>query len=363
MNFSGNKMRLARLAHGYSLDQLGIKLEASRQYLNQLENERKSPTDEMILALASVLGVEVSFLDNEIISAVKPEQCHFRKQATTPVSIANQVMARGTLFEKLIAELDQLLELPNVNFPDIHIESDLDIEAAAEHCRSHWGLGDGPISNMIRVAENAGAFVSFFSGVSDRIDAFSIARHRPIIIRSESKKSACRLRFDIAHECGHLVIHQGIETGDKLREGQANRFASAFLLPRQQFAREFPKGKRLNWRGIYDLKLRWKVSAAAIIRRAYDLCLITADQYRIGSIYLRKTGQSKTEKYDEQINLENPEMLYNSFKTLINNDSNAVIDILLKTGMKKEILKTIINTDLLDKIIQFERNNVVNIFD
>ncbi len=52
-----------------------------------------------------------------------------------------------------------------------------------------WGLGLGPISNMMRVVENAGAIVSFFSGVSERVDALSIDRQRPMIIRSEAKPS------------------------------------------------------------------------------------------------------------------------------------------------------------------------------
>lgn len=47
-------------------------------------------------------------------------------------------------------------------------------------------------------------------------------------------KSAERLRFDLAHELGHLVMHGGslhVEPG-KEKEQAANDFASAFLMPR-----------------------------------------------------------------------------------------------------------------------------------
>ena len=42
------------------------------------------------------------------------------------------------------------------------------------------------------------------------------------------------LRFDLAHQLGHLLLHGGslFECDTKLRERQANDFASAFLMPR-----------------------------------------------------------------------------------------------------------------------------------
>jgi hypothetical protein len=67
---------------------------------------------------------------------------------------------------------------------------------------------------------------------------------------------------------------------------------------------------------IFELKLRWKVSARAIIRRAYDLSLISADRHRTGNVHLNKTGQSKIEQYDNVIAPETPELLERAFQTL-----------------------------------------------
>ncbi|WP_445083824.1 ImmA/IrrE family metallo-endopeptidase [Candidatus Vondammii sp. HM_W22] len=68
-----------------------------------------------------------------------------------------------------------------------------------------------------------------------------------LIIRSTAKTAPTRLRFDTAHERGHLVMHIRIVTGDTGTEAQANRFASAFLLPRRDFVREFPRSRRIDW--------------------------------------------------------------------------------------------------------------------
>ncbi|MCD2325314.1 XRE family transcriptional regulator [Sphingomonas sp. IC-56] len=361
--FAGEQLRLARLAHGLSLDELGQQVAVSRQYLHQLEVGTKPPTQEMKAALADALGVTTRFFAPSTRAAVHAEQCHFRKQATTPVSVTSQVLARGTLLDRFIARLDAALELPPVDFPQIAVSSAEDIEAAAEACRRHWGLGlTGPITNMTRVVENAGAVVICFSGISDRVDALSMDRPRPLIIRSEAKPAACRLRFDIAHECAHLVMHRGIQTGDRETEGQAHRFASAFLLPRGVFAREFPQGRYLNWAAIFNLKLRWKVSARAIIRRAYDLGLITADRYRSGNIHLNRNGQAKVELHDDVIEPETPEVLTSAFAALTSDRRDALRELAVSVDLGDAMFERLLGQRLPAVTLTSYPENVVPLF-
>lgn len=344
--FAGERLRLARLAQGYSLDELGEAVATTRQYLHQLEIHAKMPNGEMTEVLAAALGVTTRFFSIQSQTRVDPEQCHFRKQATTPAAVVSQVLARGTLLDMFIERLDAHLTLPLVSFPQISVQSLEDIEQAAERCRAHWGLGGGPITSMMRVVENAGAVVGYFSDISERVDALSMDRRRPFIIRSEAKPAACRLRFDLAHECAHLVMHRGVQTGDRETEGQAHRFASAFLLPRSAFSREFPRTRLLSWPAIFELKLRWKVSARAIIRRAYDLGLISADQYRTGNIHLNKTGQSKTEQYDDAIEPEAPELLECAFQTLEDAHPGSVRRIANSIGLDAAMFQVLVGRPL-----------------
>jgi Zn-dependent peptidase ImmA (M78 family)/transcriptional regulator with XRE-family HTH domain len=309
---AGEQLRLARLAHGHSLEQLGQLVGATRQFIHQLETGSRSPSEEFVQALADVLGVTPEFLAQPLPTTVRPEQCHFRGHVNRPASVTSQVLARGTLLDTFIATVEQSLNLPQVRFPEAAPSSFEEIEQTAENARRYWGLGTtGPIKSMMRVVENAGAVVTYFSDLSDRVDAFSMDRRRPIIVRSSLKESLCRQRFDLAHECGHLIMHRGIQTGDRETEDQAHRFASAFLFPRGAFLREFPRGYTINWRALYELKLRWRMSVRAIIRRAYDLKILTAAQYRTANIHLVKTGQSKIEKYDNDgtLIIEQPELI------------------------------------------------------
>lgn len=341
--FQSEKLRLARLINGLSQSELAEKIGVTRQYIHSLEIE-KVPSEDLVFALASLLNVQTGFFYSPVINEVREEQCHFRQRKTTPQITTQQVIAHGTIFELLVAYLDRVLDLPPMNFIHVEAHSDEEIEEAADKCRMHWGLGFGPISNMCRVLENAGAVITYFDGVSEKVDALSISRSRHIVIRNIFKESIPRFRFDLAHECGHLVLHQGIETGDDVTEYQANRFASAFLLPRKTFSAEFPRmSSRLDWRAIYELKLRWKASAAAILRRAKDLKLIDEVQYYSGNRYLSKTGQRKAEYYDNRIPEERPELIENAIDAYFNAYAQGPIDLANEISITPSLLSKITN--------------------
>jgi Zn-dependent peptidase ImmA (M78 family) len=239
----------------------------------------------------------------------------------------------------------------------------MSIERAAEACRKHWGLGsDTPISNMVRVLENAGAVITCFDGVSDKVDALSINRKRPLIIRNNAKESVCRMRFDLAHETAHIVLHQGVETGCSKTEAEANAFASAFLFPRSAFLREFygcVGNIRINWDKVYALKLRWKMSVRAIMYRANYLGLLTAQQYRSANVYLNKSGQTKNEDFDDRIHQELPEILSAALDILYHDMNVSIYEIAEKLGVSEEIIAQLTNYDLSK---QLKQNNIKSIF-
>jgi Zn-dependent peptidase ImmA (M78 family)/transcriptional regulator with XRE-family HTH domain len=342
--FYGDKLRLARLVAGLSLDDLGGRVAASRQFIHQLETGAKEPTAEMREALAAALDVTPSFFSVPAGNPVREEDCHFRRIASAPRGIVAQTIARGTVLEALVDALEDQVRMPKVNFPDAGRPASPDaIERAAEYTRLHWNLGlDGPVTSMMRVVENAGAVVVNFDDLTDRIDAFSMARRRPIIVRSMAKNAGARLRFDLAHEVAHVIMHQGIVTGDSATESEAHRFAGAFLIPRAAFAREFPRNRRtIDWNSLLNMKLRWKVSVRAIVRRAFDLGLIDAAQYRTANIQLVKTGQSKTERHDELIELEEPELMNAAINWLINRNAIGVHRIIEGIGITPKLFLSV----------------------
>ncbi len=355
MTFYGERLRLARILNGFTLQELGEAVSVSRQSIHQYESDIRAPASDVTNALAEYLRVQPYFFERPLSGDVKPEQCHFRKRQTTPVGVKERVQAYSTVLEQLVAELHEHLDMPENKFNLID-NSKIDeltspiIEKIAEGARARWGLSlDAPIDNMINVVENQGAIVTCFDGVSEKVDALSVNRKYPIIIRNSAKESVCRMRFDLAHECGHLVMHDGIETGCKQTEREADAFASAFLFPRSSFAREFPpclgRDGIINWKKIYDLKVRWKVSAKAIIYRAHFLGFINAQQYRGANVWFSQTRQTRKERLDDEMVMEEPHVLQESI-SMLKNELGISFDMLAeKLGVHARLLADISGVD------------------
>jgi Zn-dependent peptidase ImmA (M78 family) len=74
-------------------------------------------------------------------------------------------------------------------------------------------------------------------------------------------------------------MHRGVlhTPGTRTVEAQAHRFAGALLAPADAILTELPRD--LDWSRYFDLKRRWGMSMAALVRRAKDLGVITDATY------------------------------------------------------------------------------------
>lgn len=317
--FVGTNLRLIRLFHDLSLTELGEQVGVSKQFLSRVETGAEVVSASLEAALADALVVLPDFFYRIDPNPIVDEQCHFRRHLTTKVALRQVARARGEILKRLVGVLDEHVELPRYQVGEADPETPEMIEHAAERFRSLFGLGLGPLSNVTRVAENAGAVVLKVHGLAPEIDAVSFATKRPVIALNGDGRSACRERFGIAHELGHFSLHIGVLTGDRLTETQANRFASALLMPRSTFATECRialRGTRLNWMGLSELKLRWGVSKAAILFRGRQLGMFSDDQARAGYVGLNRHGEAIKESEDHLMVNEEPEVIAESLKVM-----------------------------------------------
>ena len=91
-----------------------------------------------------------------------------------------------------------------------------------------WLVPDGPISNLTASCERAGIIVVWcdFDAPIDEITMR--VRDLPPCIFLNGGATADRMRFSLAHELGHIIMHR-IPTDEM--EDEANRFAGEFLVP------------------------------------------------------------------------------------------------------------------------------------
>jgi len=156
------------------------------------------------------------------------------------------------------------------------------------------------------------------------LDAFSEWEprgNRPFVILGSHKGSACRSRFDAAHELAHQVLHRAVNKSDyrpnaafSLIEEQAHKFAAAFLLPAETFGQEVGA---VSLDALLSLKQRWRVSVAAIIKRISQLRLIDAEQEKRLWMNLSRRKWRTVEPLDDIIEPEKPTFLPRCFDALV----------------------------------------------
>ena len=304
--FNPVSLKLAREYRGLTKSELAQKLNLSPSAISQFERGQIRPNVQTIAHLSIALGFPSEFFGRSMgEDLVSVDQCHFRSLKTCPLSERRKMVGAGNLIGMIVELLDAEVHLPHEQItPNVRYEAETnnEIEEAAARLREAWGLGQGPIDNLIHLLESKGVLVFHLQEDCKRLDAFSLwFQHRPFIFLNLEKGSASRSRFNAAHELGHLVLHPDFLPGDSTQEDEANKFASAFLMPRETFLLECPR--RLVWGHFRELKLRWKVSLAALVRRARDLQVISQDTYRRAYFLINKYGWRLNEPDEPSLEL------------------------------------------------------------
>ena len=162
-------------------------------------------------------------------------------------------------------------------------------------------------------------------------------------------KSSCRIRFSLAHELGHILLHSYVTNEDLKNkdfldkiEKEANTFASCFLLPRESFILDV---NALSLEYFMLLKEKWKVSISALIYRCKELELIDNNL----NLSLRKRISAKRwnkiEPLDDTIPYENPQLFKQALEFIIQNSNTKKGDILFYFSYNQKDLSDIVGCD------------------
>jgi len=325
--FNGCRLKAARMYRGMTIAELADKLELQRQTISMYEsNQIKQPDYPVLSRMAQILDFPHDyFLETDKVS-IQTGSTYFRALLTTNKKYRNEQIQKMEFLSIIYQFISEYVTFPSTQIPQI-IDG-VSPEMAALALRDHWGLGEKPIDNIIYHAEQHGILVTSFETSSDDVDAFSQlhsfeASSRFLIAYSKNKTSAARVHFDIAHELGHILLHEWSEDVEALsredfreREYQAHDFASCFLLPRKPFERDL--GAYATKLPYYsELKKKWKVSIAAMIRRAYTLEKIDLVTYQRLMRTMQKSGIRKEEPLDDILFTAKPALLKTAVRMLL----------------------------------------------
>ena len=325
-NFNGEQLKKARIYRGYTVGELAELSGYQRQTISMYENKKSTPIDaSVVFNLSRVLNFPPQFFTDQTIN-IDSGSTYFRALLTTNKKYRSQQEQKMEFVAALYSFIQEYVDFPELNLPEF--PQNASPEEAASILRKHWGLGDRPISNLIYTAEENGIIVTSFKTETDDVDAFSKmldinGEQRYFIGYSSNKTSAARIHFDVAHELGHICLHDWSEDVETLskeefkeREEQAHRFAAAFLLPESTFRNEIIRSP-YSLPYYKQLKQKWKVSMAAMIRRAYTLDIITADDYQMLVRTMQRRSIWKNEPLDDILITAEPSLLRTSVTMLL----------------------------------------------
>ncbi|WP_079914144.1 XRE family transcriptional regulator [Paenibacillus sp. 32352] len=352
--FNPKRLREARLVRGMTISDLAEKIGVSKQAISQFELGEHSPKQETVLALINTLKFPKSFFYREF-NEQYVGNTFFRANATATKK-SKEVQFQKTLLAGYVYEyLSEYIEFPELNLPDSSLchNSEWDnnsVELLAEQVRNHWELGDKPITNIVHLLERNGVIVFSVDTDSEKVDAFCQHRKgRPYIFLGNDNQSAFRRQFDGAHELGHILMHKEIDNQDVLSriefkemENQANRFASALLLPAEAFAKTVTSTSLLHF---VELKRYWNVSIAAMLYRCLDLKLIDESKYTSLVKQMSMKKMRTKEPLDDVFPLQEPVVLRKSILMLLENKIKNELQLIQEISVPQEYIEMLCNLD------------------
>jgi Zn-dependent peptidase ImmA (M78 family)/DNA-binding XRE family transcriptional regulator len=289
---------LARESRGITQKELSDKLKVTQGLVSKIEQGLISVNTELLVKISKILNYPITFYseDFSIYSCFN----YHRKRMSLNTKTLNKIDALINIRKIHIQKLFKSVELVNSDIPTFYIDDNNSPKDIANKLRHYWKVSKGPINNLVQLIEQYGGIVIVFDFETEKIDGLSLQLNTiPPLFFINKNISGDRLRFTLAHELGHMVMHR---YPTDIMEQEADLFASEFLMPSHEIIQQL---EYLSLSKLGDLKRYWKVSMAAIIKKASYLKLLLPSREKSLWIQLSKAGYRKKEPIDIPIEIPN----------------------------------------------------------
>lgn len=307
---------LARNLRGVSQKNLSEMANFTQGKLSKIENGFLTCSLADIEVLAKCLRLPTGFFYEEVNRYGIGLSLMYRKKRHITAKETKHIEALFQIRRMQIAKLMHSIDFGATQFVDFDIKNSTP-EEVAQKTRAMLNVPLGPIDNIVNLIEEMGGIIfteynpeSDIDAVSQwvhnsTIDSTSILAEVPIppLFYYNSARPMDRIRFSMAHELGHILMHQ---VPSETMEDEANRFAAEFLMPQSEIKCQL---RSLKIEKLPALKIHWKVSMQALIYRAAELSCITNDQAKYMFRKFSSWGYRKREpeRYDPP--MEKPSLI------------------------------------------------------
>lgn len=229
------------------------------------------------------------------------ENIHYREHADMSERHLEEITA------KILDQIERRVELENL-FPTSPVRSfavknlpkkinNIDeVEKLADQIRNQWNLGLDSIPDLIDIFEDRGIKIFAIDNEQyPKMDGlYAEVNGMPVIVVGDQRPGD-RQRFTLAHELGHLLLDNRLIGGLDI-ESCCNRFAGAFLLPKQSLINVLGEHRNsIEPRELSLLKQEFGISMTSILHRAEESGIISKNVYRQLRAEFNERGWSKKE--------------------------------------------------------------------
>ena len=277
--FNSSLLLLARQYRGASQAQVAAEAGLNQGHYSRIENglTPDGPLPDSVARIASALRFPPAFFYQQDGLSGLPLSVHpfNRRKSVVGERALKQIHAELNI--RLIhlrrylraADLDPALPLPFIEVDEGGGPAEI-----ARTIRKAWSIPDGPIQNLTDCCERAGILV-IWCELEKGVDGVTMTvRDLPPCIFLNKSAPPDRMRFSLAHELGHIIMHR-VPTADI--EDEANAFAGELLVPERVFWRSLI-GHRVTLEWLAQQKAYWKTSMAFLLYRAGAIDAITRHQ-------------------------------------------------------------------------------------
>lgn len=316
--FNGKRLKAARTYRGKTIDVLAKEANINKKDILAFEEDKYKPVVENELKISNTLNFPREYFFQHDDIKVIVESTHIRPESPIPRVEEISYKEKLVMTHRVVSVIEEYIKFPEMKIADDLSKYD-DMEELATKVRRSWGLGDGPIGNMLSLLESSGIIVSGLNvdkrGALSFTQKQSVERNsRYLVSLGNDKKSATIRNYDLAYELGYIV---STEIGMSSKNFSKDEFACAFLLPKETFFEDLANVNEIN--DYVELKKKWIAPISAMVLRAYQLEVINYKKYMYLMREMEKQGWLKKEPLDENIKATSPALLKKSVEMLIDN--------------------------------------------
>ncbi|HFI0040912.1 TPA: XRE family transcriptional regulator [Streptococcus suis] len=359
--FNGSRLEELRLLNGLTRADLAKELGVTEQAIWQFETGVTLPKLKNKIVMARFFQIEVDYFDVvDKNGSFSLSRIAFRNADLEAKKNIHIQMVYLEKMNQMIDYLEDFVSIPNqsiyrlIDSVQKKLQYNESLEHIADYAREVLAITVDN-ANLLYSLEKSGIYISerLINGNADAYSAWS-RNGRPFIVLGVGK-SAVRRNFDLAHELGHLLLHNQVDFEElskeelEEKEKEANQFASYFLLSRKQFLMDFENivGKRVSNPDQYILlKKRYNVSIQALEYRAYKLGLLTPQQNSYFYRQISKKGYKTVEPLDLEIPLKKPSKIRSILDVILSNNLLTLSDIERNQRVSKNFISQLFAFDV-----------------